>query len=456
MKRKLHIIYYNTLKFLIAFGLRMFYRKHDIEGYHENVPKGKAVIFAGNHQNALIDALNIVCTTPSDRQPSFMTRSDIFIPSVKPILTSFKMLPIYRQQDGGDPVKQNEEIFATCVRRLRRNEALIIFPEGNHNRQRRLRPLKKGAARIAFLAEEDSDFTLGTQIVPVGLNYSKHRNFRGDLFVKYGKPVNTEDFHEAFKANPQRTLIKVTQAISDSMKDCILHIADKDNYDAIETLRMIYEVPMTQKQGLNPRRQGDIFATGKKLIAAIEAKITENDPQWPEIAKIAGEYSESLKNHRWRDHVVAGGPYNLAGLLLYALSLILLFPIYLWGLINNYIPYKIPDYLALKLFRDDHFHSSIRAAVALIMFPFFYSLQTAIVWALTDWKWAAAYLIALPLTGNFAYTYSVWVKKWYSRWKFSSLFRKNDLQVKDLVTKRKTLANYLDSITSHVREIASH
>lgn len=455
MKRKLHIIYYNTLKFLIGFGLRMFYRKHDIEGYHENVPKGKPVIFAGNHQNALIDALNIVCTTQPDRQPSFMTRSDIFLPSVKPILTSFKMLPIYRLQDGGDPVKQNEEIFDTCVRRLSRKEALIIFPEGNHNRQRRLRPLKKGAARIAFLAEEASDFTLGTQIVPVGLNYSKHRNFRGDLYVKYGKPINTEDFHEAFKANPQRTLIKITQAISENMKDCILHINEKENYEAMETLRMIFEVPMTKKLGLDARKQGRVFDTAKKLIDKIETQIAENDPAWPEIAQIADQYAQKLKNHRWRDHVVAGGPYNFAGLLLTALGLVLLSPLYLFGLINNYIPYKIPDYLALKLFRDDHFHSSIRAAVALITFPFFYSLQTAIVWALTDWRWALAYFAALPLSGNFAYTYSVWVKKWYSRWKFSALSREQNPEVQQMIAWRKQLIDYLERITAapiHTRQ----
>ncbi|MDX2249065.1 MAG: 1-acyl-sn-glycerol-3-phosphate acyltransferase [Bacteroidia bacterium] len=454
MKRKLHTFYYNTLKALIAFALRMFYRRHEVDGYKENVPKGKPVIFAGNHQNALIDALNVVCTTSRDRQPTFMTRSDIFLPKLKPIFNTFKMLPIYRQQDGVDTLQKNEEIFATCIRRLSRKEALIIFPEGNHNRQRRLRPLKKGTARIAFLAEEANDFQLGTCFVPVGLNYSNHLHFRGDLYVKYGKPINTEDYYEEYQTNPQRTLIKITQVISDGMRDSILHIANKENYETIESLRMMYEVPMTRKAGLNPRRLRDVFDSAKKLIDVIERRISEGDPQWPQIAAKTSEYRAALKKFRWRDHVVAAAPYSFVGLLLYAVGLILLLPIHLYGVINSYIPYKIPDIAAKKIFKDDHFHSSVKAAGAIFTFPILYLIQTGIVWALSDLRWALIYLVSLPLTGNLAYWYSVWVKKWYSRWSFSSLLRKKNPEVLMLVENRKMITEYLEKITTHLPETA--
>ncbi|MEZ4829469.1 MAG: 1-acyl-sn-glycerol-3-phosphate acyltransferase [Bacteroidia bacterium] len=452
MLRKLHIIYYNTLKALIGFALRMFYRRHQVGGYAENVANNQAIVFTGNHQNALIDALNIVCTTNRYQQPTFMTRSDVFAPKVKPILTSFKMLPIYRQQDGVDTLQKNEEIFATCVRRLNRRESMIIFPEGNHNRQRRLRPLKKGASRIAFLAEEASGFTLGTLFIPVGLNYSQHLKFRGDLYVKYGKPVYIADFYEDYQTNPQRAMIRITQAISDHMKDTILHVSDRNWYEEIDFLRLIFEKSATNQLGLNPNDLGHLFDTGKKLISMLESRINENDPEWPGVAETAKKYKQALGRFRWRDHVVARGPYSMAGLIAKAIGLLVLLPVYLYGLINNYLPYMIPDRLAKKLFRDDHFHSSIKAAVGMFLFPIFYLIQSGICWALTDWRWALGYLVSLPLTGNFAYSYSVWVKKWYSQWKFSALIREGNEEVTAMKKARKELEDYMNKGVPHFSE----
>ena len=42
----------------------------------ENIKSENHNIFAPNHQNALMDALAVLCTTPG--QPIFLARSDIF------------------------------------------------------------------------------------------------------------------------------------------------------------------------------------------------------------------------------------------------------------------------------------------------------------------------------------------------------------------------------------------
>ena len=68
------------------------------------------------------------------------------------------MLPIYRQRDGVDTIKMNEKTFDKCFDILANKGNLIIFPEGNHNYQKTLRPFKKGIARIALGAAEKYDF----------------------------------------------------------------------------------------------------------------------------------------------------------------------------------------------------------------------------------------------------------------------------------------------------------
>ena len=55
----------------------------------KNIPKGKPVIFAINHQNALMDALTARAAMKG--QPVFMTRADIFKkPAIAKILRFFK------------------------------------------------------------------------------------------------------------------------------------------------------------------------------------------------------------------------------------------------------------------------------------------------------------------------------------------------------------------------------
>ena len=65
-------------------------------------------------------------------------------------------MPVYRIQDGVDSLKNNETIFQQCVRILSSKNTLILLPEGNHSGYWRLRPLKKGLARIAFQAQKEN------------------------------------------------------------------------------------------------------------------------------------------------------------------------------------------------------------------------------------------------------------------------------------------------------------
>lgn len=447
MKLTLHSIYYETLKKLITFSIRRFYGKVSIDGYRENVPVGEPVIFVGNHQNALIDALNIVCSTGSNHQPSFLTRSDVFTSATGKILYSFKMLPIYRQRDGVDTLKLNEQIFQECVNRLSKKDSLIIFAEGNHNRQLRIRPLKKGAARIAFMAEEANDMNLGIKFVPVGLNYKDHIKFRSDFYIRFGKPIAISDFYESYQKNPQRTLITITQQLRERMKEEVIHIPNRDHYEAIEGMQRLFAPEMAKKMGLNPAKAKDEFVAAKKIVDILEEKFTEPGEKELAISEKVIFYLDGLKKLRMRDHVFARAPYSPFGLILTALGLLALLPVHLYGVINNYIPYKIPEVLALRLFRDDHFHSSIKAAVATFIFPIFYLLQTAIVWGFTDWKTALIYLISISLAGRFAIWYSNSVKKWHSRWRFMNLNRKGDQLLSSVRQAREEFIGYLREVT---------
>ena len=171
MKKPIHKFdfWQNVLQQYTKLYIYTFYDRITVVG-RDKIPTNKPVILAINHQNALMDALTVICSL---KGPSvFMARADIFqSKTIAKILRFFKILPIFRIRDGIKNLQNNDAVFEEAVELLVDNGRLGILPEGNHFGERHLRVLKKGIARIAFQAEERKNFSLDIQVVPVGLDY---------------------------------------------------------------------------------------------------------------------------------------------------------------------------------------------------------------------------------------------------------------------------------------------
>ena len=122
---------YHYGRYWLRFSLRkIFYRRIEIRR-KENFNWKDPLIFAPNHQNALMDALVFVGTLR--QQPVFLSRADLFnSPFVRSFLSLCKMLPVWRIRDGFRSVPQNDTTFQKCHKILRNRNTLILFPEGNH------------------------------------------------------------------------------------------------------------------------------------------------------------------------------------------------------------------------------------------------------------------------------------------------------------------------------------
>lgn len=118
----------------------------------------------------------------------------------------------------------NEEIFEAAKDILLKGGTMGIFPEGTHGLKYKIRPLKKGFARIAFLAEEAADFNLNVQVVPIGIHYESHFFPSGRTLIRFGKPIRVADFKEAYMQDPNIALGEVTEKLSDGLKSIVLHI----------------------------------------------------------------------------------------------------------------------------------------------------------------------------------------------------------------------------------------
>ena len=217
--------WYPILKAYVQIGLRFFFRKWQITGL-EHVQEGKPMILVCNHQNAFLDALLVLGSLK--KSPWFFARSDAFKnPKAASWLHSLKMMPIYRFRDGGIGVlKGNQDSFAEAIAMLRQGERILIFGEGNHGEDWRLRPLQRGFAKLAYRAlQEHPDLDL--RILPVGIQYEKRNEVYSEVLVSFGESLSAIEYLHLPEAQGIRKLVKT---LGQSMQKLIVHIPEAD-YD---------------------------------------------------------------------------------------------------------------------------------------------------------------------------------------------------------------------------------
>ena len=221
-------LWYYVVKAVTRLGFTFYFNNVRLEGV-ANIPKDKPLLLVANHQNALIDPLLIGAYSP--RVLHFLTRADVFNkPLIKMLLSSVNMMPIYRIRDGRSSLNKNQAIFDKCQTIFDKNGCVLIFPEGNHNIRRRIRPLSKGFTRIVSGSlEKNPDLNLYIQ--PIGINYSGHKRYRSKVSIYYGNPIKANDYVGALNDNGD--LLSLRDKVSDEMKLLTTHIDDLDNYDKI-------------------------------------------------------------------------------------------------------------------------------------------------------------------------------------------------------------------------------
>lgn len=376
---------YQFFRGFVRVGLKYFYyRRYEVAGYKEFVQPvvARPSVMASNHQNALIDALINAGACWPHYQTFFMTRSDVFGTFFDFILYSWKMRPIYRAQDNiGDVAKANEAIFDEMVKELGQGDTLLIFPEGNHGRIRRLRPLKKGFARIGFQAEEANQFQLGLLLIPSGIVYYEHLQPGAEVLVKFGEPLEFAQYNELYKTNPNAALIAIRRDLTEAMKSLIHHIQSEVDYDVIDAAREDGALAFLAEEGKSKHTLDERFLKEKEIIAELDSRAESGGDTWTGFASAVRAYRSELTSAGIRDKDVArpGGSSPLV--YLQALLMVLGLPLYGLGALANLLPYWFANRTAVTKFKDDHFHSSIRFTFSLFLYPIYWLVLWAISWA---------------------------------------------------------------------------
>jgi len=428
-------VFYKILYAYVKVMHRLYYRKITVVGL-EKLPANTPFIFAPNHQNALMDALAVLFTT--GKPVAFMARADIFKkPFVAKILNMLKILPIYRIRDGYGELGKNQESFDNTVEVLRSNIPLCILPEGNHEGVKRLRQIKKGIFRVAFQAEGNASTTLNLNIIAVGLDYSDYFNAGSDLIVVYGTPIKIADHISAYHENEARTINNLLEQLGDNMRNVMIHIPEQ-NYQLIYNLSEMYEPNVWNT--CNIKRHPYNKLTIRQYIVQ---KLTESFDKKPESADKIGKelntYLHNAKRFGFEDCLLQQKPSGIFSLIIETFLSILLLPVHLYGLILNFLPYKLIVRLSGKI-KDKHFKSSVQFGIGLFLFPVYYLIITALFCIFSDEiLFKIVFFFSLPFSAMFAFYNYKHLQKLAAKLRLFIFRITNAVQYKSLMEDRSRL-----------------
>lgn len=440
-----HSAGYALLKSVAGFWHNnVFYRRVIVMGL-ENIDPDAHLIFAPNHQNALMDALAVLFTHSG--QPVFLARADIFKKKmVAAILYFLKILPVYRIRDGFSSLKANDDIFLKTIDVLKNKNGVVILPEGDHAGFRRLRQLKKGICRVAFQSDEATGFELKIKIIPVGIEYSHYTRFRQVLTVAYGKPLEVSEYHELYRESPERALNELRSRLSEEMKSNMIHIPEED-YEAIDELRGM----------INGRFGDDIrspkFFRDRLLIEKLNQLKMSDQTTYNNICNLSLQIKKKTQDLNIDYRLLEKKKHPLGWLIAGMLGIILTFPLFIYGNIFNLTFLEIPN-LQIRKIKDPQFHSSVRYGLSLAMAFVFLPLYLIIALLLfSPWWLGLLIFFSLPLSGLFAWDYYLVFKRIKGGFKVRDLMNKKDKQFEILRNNHRELIKLVSELKVNEREI---
>jgi 1-acyl-sn-glycerol-3-phosphate acyltransferase len=342
---------YSIAKVIMWMTLHLYFRRIVFQ-QRRSIPDGEPVILIANHAASFLDAM--LLGVLMNRPVHFFARSDIFRkPLANRMLRKFRMIPIYNVEHGKSDLVRNEETFAEGEAVLNNRGLLLIFPEGISRVERIMLPLKKGTARVALQTEAKRDFRLGLKVIPVGINYSRHR-FRADVLISAGAPTLVSDYEAVYRENPAKAITRLTRELEEKFSRTIYFVRQPERTALIDRLLELY-----RSDAFNP-----LDALRGTPVLELEKRVCDTVSEMSDTAfeRISGDldrYDAMLAAHGFADASV-NGRYRFT--LLHVLALIITFPVFLLSSMLNAVPMWLARFVADRTVTRIDFYTSVHTA----------------------------------------------------------------------------------------------
>jgi len=446
-------MHFRLLYHYIGYFIKLYYKKIYING-KENIPgKDEAVIVVSNHQNAINDPLALEYAFPG-RTINLFAHGNLF---KKPLLNRFfraiHVIPAYRMRtDGEESLSKNFTEFTHIGELLFKGEWAGIFPEATNMTGHWLGEFSLGYLRMAFSAAESAEFKKNIKILPVTIHYDNYHRFQKSISINILPSISLEPYYELYKTKPRTAQRQVNQLVRESIESNMLNVKDLDNYEAIDYIRERYGIKYCASKGLYYKILPDKLKTDIELVSKLEK---ESEKQREKIEKLYNKVIE-LKNATLkagiRDWVLTNN-MSTSWICIYCLTLLLLSPAFILGIIPNLLIYLAPIPLCKKFDKIGGPFVMFKGGVqillsALITYPIALLVPIALLCCTAvDWHgylFALAWFLLETWLIIFCWSYIDNVKKLFSLIRFRIL--KNSSEMTKILALRAKIWRELDEI----------
>lgn len=416
-------ILYVFLKNLIKIAMAIFFQKIEIR-HGENVPERGPVVFVANHPDSTMDAF-VMCSL-TGRKVNFIAHAGLFANKLKAwLLRNCGVMPVYRHSGRSDKIDRNIEAFQECYEVLERGEIIGIFPEGISAMPRQVKKIKTGAARIVLESEKRNNYTLGVKLLPIGLYFFSRSRFRSKVLVNVGRAIDLRPYYSLNEKDNFKAVNQLTAHIQSSLEYLTVNVRHAELDRFVKDIENIYRDELMSQIPINQRSSKKTvaeFVITQKIADCVEYYHKHDPQRVRDMEEKIYAYKRKLKRLHLKDAMIREKTSlkllfkaEIKGIVIAIIG----FPLAAYGVINNYFPYRISEYIAKK-FIDER--TKILTALFLgggSTFILFYGVQVLLVWYLEGTFWAILYFLTLPSSGFFALAYIKNIRKIQERISFS-------------------------------------
>ncbi len=393
---------YHVVRPIATLVFKIYFKKI----YHtgtEKIPHGKPLIFSCNHQTGFFEPCMLACLT-WDVEYHFITRGDMFEkPWVRRIFGSLNMIPIFRFKDGFSNLKNNAATMKYIYKALAEKKSILIFSEGGTQTVKRLRPIQKGMARMAF-GNYEIYGDLDLHFVPVCLTYTAPHTFRSEVMIQYGDAIPLSQYYEIYAENNNKAINQLTSDVQNAMRPLLVEIEKPENDELTENIFTLY-------RNTYPEPVFPIFNSSKRRLMAHQ-EIADNinqldDNQLVTLKNKTNAYFSNLKSKDLDDLAIAQPWHENSKNLM---ALIIGFIPFAIGWLGHWIPAWYASKIKNERVKYLEFKGPVLATVAMGGILIQYIILITVAFILNHWA-IYALVALLPFLGYYSLIYKdLWIK----------------------------------------------
>ena len=286
----------------------------------------------------------------------------------------------------------------------------------------------------------------------MGLEFEDYVKFRKNLLIRFGKPIEVSRFYNEYKSNPADAYNSLKTHLAQKMSETMIDIRSSKNYNTIDRLRYLCNARIREELGLSGSSLNNQFIAAKTITLGLDALEHKNPATFNKLASQVNEYDHLLKKYKIRHWLVKKKNISWYKTLILLIPMLFASPVFLTGLLLNYILYQVPLKISMKI-KDIQFRSSFKFAVGLVLIPVYYLVLLLLFYLVSgNFLLSVLIIIGLPALGLFAFSYYINFRKIIGRIRYLLLDNslKNELSRLLSGIETKTTETLRNKITNNV------